>query len=52
MPFIYNGMCLFEGTNISEGRGTTNPFRTIGAPWVNIDSIMRYIDYLKKLNME
>ena len=46
--FIYNGMCLFEGTNISEGRGTTNPFRTIGAPWVNIDSIMRYIDYLKK----
>ena len=23
--FTYNGMCLFEGTNISEGRGTNNP---------------------------
>jgi uncharacterized protein YbbC (DUF1343 family) len=32
--FIYPGACLFEGTNVSEGRGTTNPFEVIGAPGV------------------
>jgi uncharacterized protein YbbC (DUF1343 family) len=31
---IYPGTCLFEGTNLSEGRGTTKPFQVIGAPWV------------------
>lgn len=30
---VYTGMCLFEGTNLSEGRGTTLPFEMIGAPW-------------------
>jgi uncharacterized protein YbbC (DUF1343 family) len=29
----YPGMCLFEGTNISEGRGTYDPFLRVGAPW-------------------
>ena len=46
--FIYNGSCLFEGTNISEGRGTEYPFRTIGAPWVNSQDLMNYVKYLKK----
>lgn len=32
---IYPGMCLIEGTNISEGRGTLRPFKQIGAPWIN-----------------
>ena len=32
---IYPGMCLIEGTNISEGRGTLNPFKWIGAPWID-----------------
>lgn len=32
---IYPGMCLFEGTNISEGRGTTRPFHLFGAPWLD-----------------
>lgn len=32
---LYNGTCLFEGTNISEGRGTTKPFEIIGAPWID-----------------
>ena len=32
---IYVGMCLIEGTNISEGRGTTRPFHLFGAPWIN-----------------
>ena len=31
---IYPGTCLIEGTNVSEGRGTTNPFQIIGAPWI------------------
>ncbi len=31
---VYPGMCLFEGTNLSEGRGTTQPFEMIGAPWI------------------
>lgn len=32
---VYPGMCLLEGTNISEGRGTTRPFEIIGAPFVD-----------------
>lgn len=32
---VYPGTCLFEGTNLSEGRGTTRPFEQIGAPWMN-----------------
>lgn len=31
---LYNGTCLFEGTTLSEGRGTTRPFELIGAPWL------------------
>lgn len=32
---VYPGTCLFEATNISEGRGTTRPFEIIGAPFIN-----------------
>lgn len=32
---LYNGTCLFAGTNISEGRGTTEPFTLVGAPFVD-----------------
>jgi uncharacterized protein YbbC (DUF1343 family) len=31
---VYPGTVLFEGTNLSEGRGTTRPFELVGAPWV------------------
>lgn len=31
---LYPGMCLLEGTNLSEGRGTTTPFQVFGAPFV------------------
>ena len=34
---IYPGMCLIEGTNLSEGRGTTRPFHLVGAPWLDPD---------------
>ncbi len=32
---VYPGMCLLEATNVSEGRGTFNPFIQFGAPWIN-----------------
>jgi len=32
---IYAGQCLWEGTNVSEGRGTTRPFEIFGAPFFN-----------------
>jgi molybdopterin-guanine dinucleotide biosynthesis protein MobB len=32
---VYPGMCLLEGTNVSEGRGTTRPFEVFGAPWLS-----------------
>ncbi len=33
--YIYPGGCLIEGTNLSEGRGTTRPFHLVGAPWLD-----------------
>jgi uncharacterized protein YbbC (DUF1343 family) len=33
--FVYPGQCLLEGTNLSEGRGTTRPFELCGAPWLD-----------------
>jgi uncharacterized protein YbbC (DUF1343 family) len=38
---VYPGAVLFEGTMLSEGRGTTRPFELIGAPWIDGD---RYAD--------
>lgn len=32
---VYPGMCLVEGTNLSEGRGTALPFEAAGAPWLD-----------------
>jgi uncharacterized protein YbbC (DUF1343 family) len=32
---VYPGACLVEGTNLSEGRGTTRPFEIVGAPWID-----------------
>src|SRR5262245_43909211 len=34
---VYPGAVLFEGTMLSEGRGTTRPFELIGAPWIDGD---------------
>lgn len=38
---VYPGACLLEGTNLSEGRGTTRPFEMVGAPWVDADRLAR-----------
>ncbi|UUI05497.1 DUF1343 domain-containing protein [Oceanobacillus jeddahense] len=35
MAILYPGTCLIEGTNVSEGRGTTKPFEWIGAPFID-----------------
>ena len=32
---VYPGLCLLEGTRVSEGRGTTRPFNLLGAPWLD-----------------
>ncbi|MGH3366928.1 MAG: DUF1343 domain-containing protein, partial [Nocardioidaceae bacterium] len=32
---VYPGTCLFEATNLSEGRGTTRPFELVGAPYAD-----------------
>jgi len=45
---VYPGMCLFEGTNISEGRGTTRPFEIFGAPWLDC---WQLTESLNKLNL-
>ena len=44
---IYPGMCLLEGTNISEGRGTNNPFKWFGAPWIDNKGLSQELNKLK-----
>ncbi len=45
---VYPGLCLLEGTNVSEGRGTQMPFRQFGAPWINSGELTAQ---LNKLNL-
>ncbi|GAA3683393.1 DUF1343 domain-containing protein [Nonomuraea antimicrobica] len=33
--YVYPGTCLFSGTNVSQGRGTTRPFEIVGAPYID-----------------
>lgn len=37
---LYPGLCLLEGTNLSEGRGTALPFQVVGAPWVDDEAYL------------
>lgn len=37
---VYPGQVLWEGTNVSEGRGTTQPFEIFGAPFIDIEKIL------------
>ena len=43
---FYSGQCLWEGTNVSEGRGTTRPFEMFGAPFME-----QLADYNRKHNL-
>ena len=45
---LYPGISFFEATNVSEGRGTTEPFRVIGASWLtDADAIVRAMNAKK-----
>jgi len=40
---VYPGQVLWEGTNVSEGRGTTQPFELFGAPYIHIEKILAFL---------
>ena len=44
----YNSTCIFEGTNVEEGRGTTAPFQLVGAPFIDP---YKYADALNSLEL-
>jgi len=43
---VYPGICFVEGTNLSEGRGTVQPFELVGAPWADRVEIAGWLDRL------
>jgi uncharacterized protein YbbC (DUF1343 family) len=45
---VYPGMCLLEGTNLSEGRGTTRPFEIFGAPFIKSE---KFVDRLRAFRL-
>lgn len=47
---VYPGQCLLEGTNLSEGRGTTRPFEVFGAPYINYEdsSLLKELESIGK----
>ena len=49
--FLYPVLAVLEGTNLSEGRGTTLPFRVAGAPWFPTDEITGYLDRLREAGL-
>lgn len=44
---LYPGTCLIEGTNLSEGRGTADPFAIIGAPFIQAEAFARAFNDLR-----
>lgn len=49
---LYVGMCLFEGTNLNEGRGTETPFSVVGAPWLDAGAVIERIHRLESVGAE
>ena len=43
----YPGTVFFEGTNLSEGRGTSHPFEQTGAPWLRADTVVAVMNALR-----
>jgi uncharacterized protein YbbC (DUF1343 family) len=41
---VYPGMCLLEGTDLSEGRGTTRPFELFGAPFIEPNRLVERLE--------
>lgn len=46
IALYYNSTCIFEGTNVAEGRGTTLPFKIIGAPYINAEDLAEKMNAL------
>ena len=44
---VYPGICLLEGTELSEGRGTTRPFEIFGAPFIEPDSLVKKLELFR-----
>ncbi len=44
---VYPGMCLLEGTNLSEGRGTSRPFELFGAPFIKPEILVSCLEKFK-----
>ncbi len=44
---VYPGGVLFEGTQLSEGRGTTRPFELLGAPWIDAEPLAARLNALR-----
>lgn len=42
--FVYPGLCLLQGTNVSNGRGTYTPIKRVGAPWVNSEQLIHRLE--------
>jgi uncharacterized protein YbbC (DUF1343 family) len=49
---IYPGTAFIEGTNISEGRGTDNPFLIIGAPYIKSEELINKLNSLQIVGIE
>lgn len=49
---LYPGMCLLEGINASEGRGTYSPFLTFGAPYINSKELLEELNKFQKSGIE
>lgn len=47
MCTLYPGTCLVEGTNLSEGRGTTRPFEYVGSPFIEGYRLAKYFNEKK-----
>jgi uncharacterized protein YbbC (DUF1343 family) len=45
--YVYPGMCLLEGTNLSEGRGTCRPFEQFGAPYLKAEEVASTLNALE-----
>jgi uncharacterized protein YbbC (DUF1343 family) len=44
---LYPGVGMLEGANVSVGRGTDTPFQVIGAPWLEPDKLLKYLNARK-----
>lgn len=49
---LYPGMCLLEGINVSEGRGTYSPFLTFGAPYINSKELLTELNTIQHPGLE